>query len=192
MNCPKCGLPLYKGNIKVIRKNGKRPRRVHRKCPPKPGTLGAIIKNTRIICDNCPDRPNCIRLPGQYCPKLDILPKGRQRKPAEAGTYSWNKAIQDMAGLNPGGDTTGDGLQRPCSTTGGPEPWEGMVSFPPPPLYRYFMTQDQAEKVKASVERNANFGFGIAFEVIPVLEEDVEREPDRYADLVEVTVEWKE
>jgi len=31
--CGKCGQPLKKGNIKVVRKPGKRPRRECRRCP---------------------------------------------------------------------------------------------------------------------------------------------------------------
>jgi len=32
-NCKNCGGPLTKGNIRVIRKKGKRPFRIHRNCP---------------------------------------------------------------------------------------------------------------------------------------------------------------
>lgn len=53
------------------------------------------------------------------------------------------------------------------------------------------MTQDQAERVKAAVERNTTLGLGIGFEVIPVPVDQVEAEPERFAELVEVIVKWK-
>lgn len=89
------------------------------------------------------------------------------------------------------GGTAAKVFQRPQDTTGGPFPDEVVQDYSEPPKYRYFMTQDQANKFKASVERNVAFGFGIAFEVIPVPEDLVDQDPDKYADLVEVTVEWK-
>ena len=86
------------------------------------------------------------------------------------------------------GGTAGDGLQRPQDTAGGPFVVEGVFTYSEPPRYRFFMTRDQAEKVKASVERNAAFGFGLAFEVIPVPDYQVDQDPDRFADMVEVTL----
>jgi len=86
-------------------------------------------------------------------------------------------------------------LVKPEVFTGKPDhgethSWKGDFHVDPPPRFRYFMTRDQAEKVKASVERNASFGFGIGFEVIPVIDYLVDQDPDEYADLVEVTIEW--
>jgi len=52
------------------------------------------------------------------------------------------------------------------------------------------MTQEQADRVKLAVER-AWGALGIGFEVTPVPEDQVERAPEDYADLVEVTVNWK-
>lgn len=148
MNCHKCGLPLYTGNIRVVRKPGKRPRREHRKCPPRDD----FVETTRL---------------GDPKPTFVHAPKPRE----------------DTA------DATR--LQRPQDTTGGPLTATVVLDYPEPPRYRYFMTRDQAKRVKASVERNASFGFGIAFEVIPVPDYQVEADPDTYGDLVEVTVEWK-
>lgn len=144
-SCHKCGAPLKKGNIQVIRKPGKRPRRECRRCP-------QVVK---------------------------------------AGPITAAAFNEELAKPFPGGDTAGDGLQRPQETTGGPYTATVVLDYSDPPRYRYFMTRDQAEKVKASVERNASFGFGIAFEVIPVLEHLVDQDPDAYADLVEVTIDWK-
>jgi len=143
--CRKCGAPLKKGNIVVIRKPGKRPVRECRRCP-------------------------------------QVVTAG----PITAAAFN-----EELATPFPGGNTAGNGLQRPQDTTGGPVTWKGDFDVDPPPRFRYFMTRDQAEKVKASVERNVAFGFGIAFEAIPVLEHLVDQDPDAYADLVEITIDWK-
>ena len=117
--CRICEGPLKRGNIKVVRKPGKRTVRVHRRC------------------------------------------------------------------------TAGNVAQRPQEGTGGPLVAEGVLTYPDPPRYRYFMTQEQADRVNLAVER-AWGGSGIGFEVIPVPEDQVERAPEDYADLVEVTVNWKD
>lgn len=87
--------------------------------------------------------------------------------------------------------TAGTGRQRPQDTTGGPITVDLVFQSSPPPRFRYFMTQEQAERVKAAVERNAAFKMGVSFEVIPVPEDQVEADPESFADLVEVTVSWK-
>ena len=152
--CRKCGQPLKKGNIVVIRKPGKRPVRECRRCP-------AVVTTT---------------------PSVAAMPK----KTADAVLELASAAKRQLEGT-----TGGNGLQRPQDTTGGPVTWKGDFDVDPPPRFRYFMTRDQAEKVKASVERNVAFGFGIAFEAIPVLEHLVDQDPDAYANLVEVTIDWK-
>ena len=88
------------------------------------------------------------------------------------------------------GDTAGDVVQRPQDSTGAPIVFEGVFDCQAPVRYRYFMTQEQADRVKLALQRS--FGaLGIGFEVIPVPEDQVERAPEDYADLVEVKVEWK-
>lgn len=52
MNCRKCGAPLTKGNIKVVRKKGKRTFRIHRHCPEPTGreiTLHDVEGNPTIV-----------------------------------------------------------------------------------------------------------------------------------------------
>lgn len=93
--------------------------------------------------------------------------------------------------LLPRQSNTGDGLQRPQDTTGGPVTVEGVFDYPPSVRYRYFMTPDQAERVKRALERPVFDGCGIGFEVVPVPEDQVEADPEAFADMVEVTVDWK-
>lgn len=132
--CPKCGAPLKKGNIKVIRPRGKK--RPWREC--------------------------------RRCPEL---------KPVQVPF--------------PGGDTAGNGLQRSQGTTGGPITVDLVFDYSAPPTYRYFMTQDQADRVKRALDKPILKGFGIGFEVIPVPDYQVEADPEAFADLVEVTIDWK-
>lgn len=142
-DCPKCGFPLNKGNIQIVRPRGKkRPYRIHRRCPePKP-----------------------------------------VEKPLEAFTGKEMLKAQDTA------DAVMEAARE--ATTGGPVTCEGEVDFGTPPRYRYFMTPDQAERVKRALEKQMA-GFGIGFEVIPVPDYQVDQDPDAFANLVEVTVEWK-
>ncbi len=146
--CHKCGLPLYTGNIKVVRRRGKRPKREHRACP----SPNDFVETTRLG----DPKPSFVRLPH-------------------------------------GDDGTADAtrLQRPQEGTAGPLTVDLVWEYQEPPKFRYFITKDQAERVKASVERNAAFGLGIGFEVIPVPDDQVEADPERFADLVEVKVEWE-
>jgi hypothetical protein len=87
--------------------------------------------------------------------------------------------------------TAGNPVQRPQDSTGGPFTVDMVFQPSEPPRFRYFMTRDQADRVKAAVERNHAFGMGVSFEVIPVPADQVEADPERFADLVEVKVEWK-
>ena len=91
----------------------------------------------------------------------------------------------------PVGNTAADVVQRPQVSTGDPLVVEGVLEYSEPPRYRYFMTQEEAARVKLAVER-AWGALGIGFEVIPVPEDQVERAPEDFADLVEVTVKWKD
>lgn len=138
-NCNKCGFPLTKGNIQVVRPRGKkRPYRIHRRCPiPKP--VQTVFQEP------------------------DFQAQG----------------------------TAADGLQRPQDTTGGPVTVDLVFQYQEPPRFRYFMTRDQAARVKAAIERHVTYKMGVSFEVIPVPADQVENDPEAFAELVEVTVDWK-
>ena len=123
-----------------------------------------------------------------------VRPRGKKRPyrihrhcPEVAEVTALGDRRQSFA---PVGNTAGDVVQRPQVSTGDPLVVEGVLEYSEPPRYRYFMTQEQADRVKLAVER-AWGTLGIGFEVIPVLEDQVERAPEDYADLVEVTVNWK-
>ena len=73
-------------------------------------------------------------------------------------------------------------------TTGGPLASEVVYLDSNPTRYRFFITQDQADKVKRALANLIFDGIGIGLEIIPVPEYQVEAEPDRFADLVEVTL----
>ena len=139
--CRKCGAPLKKGNIKVVRPRGKkRPFRVCRRCP-----QATIVQPV-------------------------IPPTGQV--------------------VNLFGETAAAPCQRPQDTTGGPVVVEGVLDFPPPLRYRFFITQGTAEKIRRALAKPLS-GFGIGFEVIPVPEDQVEADPESFAELVEVNVNWK-
>lgn len=179
-SCHKCGAPLKKGNIKVIRRPGKRPRRICRKCPfvPEPKNLTDIaphvtITSPPIVCQDCPDKVKCSN---QVQGRGECL-----RFP------SWKNPPISLQG------TAGGVLQRPQDTTGGPIVVEGVFEAAEAPRYRYFMTQEQAARVRAAVDKSVIMpGMGVGFEVIPVLEDDVDANPDVYDGLVEVIVNWNE
>ena len=167
-NCKQCGQPLKKGNIKFVRKPGKRPYRVCRRCRYPERVEITRVGDKRRSFVRVPSRedgrPDLASLPPEY------LPQGAK-----------------LAGYI---ESTGNALQRPQVSTGDPIVVEGILEHLDPPRYRYFMIQEQAARVKLAVER-AWGALGIGFEVIPVPEDQVERAPEDYADLVEVTVEWK-
>jgi hypothetical protein len=164
-NCKKCGAPLTKGNIKFVRKPGKRPYRVCRVC--------------------------------RYPEKVEITKKGDKRRtvvvppPGKDGKPDLS-VLEDFAQVpNTPGNTAGDVVQRPQEGTGGPLPSEAVYFYSPPPRYRFFMTRDQANRVLERLTKNILFaGFGIGFEVIPVPEDQVEANPESFAEMVEVNVEW--
>lgn len=91
----------------------------------------------------------------------------------------------------PSQGTAADGLQGPQDTTGGPVTVDMVFEPATPPRFRYFMTRDQAERVKAAIERHVMYKMGVSFEVIPVPADQVENDPAAFAELVEVTVDWK-
>ncbi|MDD5220932.1 MAG: hypothetical protein PHV11_10220 [Candidatus Bipolaricaulis sp.] len=163
--CVKCGQPLKKGNIKVIHPKGKkRPFRVCRRCPG--------------------NKPEVSIEPG-----LQAAERTSERLQVE---HVKAMAERDFPqAVNFFGETAGNPVQRPQDTTGGPVTVEGVFHYDPPPKFRYFMTQAQVEKVKRALGRPVYAGFGIGFEVIPVPEYQVEADPDSFADLVEITINWK-
>jgi len=152
-NCKKCGGPLKKGNIKVIRPRGKkRPYRVCRVCPPKKPDFN-------IHCPGIIPPPVITFPPVDLIP--DLLPPGGPRKP------------QDTTGGRPA-------VVEVCREVTGPDPAR----------FRFFMTQEQAERVLAAAEKNVAFGMGVSFEAIPVPAFQVENDAAAFDDLVEVTVNW--
>ena len=126
-----------------------------------------------------------------------VRPKGKKRPyrvcrtcPQVRSEAIQPTALEDFVTQVPKvrGETAGDGVQWPQDSTGALSWSKGYSTIRQPIAYRYFITRDQAERVKASTERNVVFGLGIAFEVIPVPKGQVDQEPDRFADLVEVTI----
>jgi hypothetical protein len=175
-NCKKCGGPLKKGNIKVIRPRGKkRPYRVCRVCPPK--KLDFNIHCPGIIP---PVKPVIqeVFLPAKTVDTSRMLTFPQRDRPV----------IRETTG------TAGNPRQKPQDTTGGrPAVVEVYreVTGPDPARFRFFMTQEQAERVLAAAEKNVAFGMGVSFEAIPVPAFQVDQEPERFDDLVEMTVNWK-
>lgn len=65
---------------------------------------------------------------------------------------------------------------------------EGVIDYPEPVSYRYFITRATAERLKKAITgKIRNFsGVGITVEVIPVPDFQVEADPDTFAELVEM------
>lgn len=146
-DCKLCGLPLTRGNIKVVRPKGKkRPYRIHRRCP-------VFVQAPPV--------------------KLEFF----TGKTGSDKDHSWK------------GDTAANVPQKPQNTADAVVAYETVYEVIPP-RYRFFMTSEQADRVKAAVEKNLA-GIGVGFEVIPVPEDEVDRNPDVYDALVEVIVNWK-
>ncbi len=161
--CRKCGAPLKKGNITVIRKPGKRTRRECRRCP-KPTPVAA--------------RQNFPPLPG-----LEPVAELFTGKPDHGETQSWAGAFDYAGPPSP--------YEKPQDTADAAVKVE-VVYEVTTPTYRYFMTKDQADRVRERMAKTILLpGFGVGFEVIPVPEDQVEADPEAFADLVEVTVDWK-
>lgn len=70
---------------------------------------------------------------------------------------------------------------------------EGVLDYPEPVKYRYFITPVMAERLKKAITgKQRNFsGVGITVEVIPVPDFQVEADPDTFAELVEINLDWK-
>jgi len=161
-NCKNCGQPLTKGNIKFVRKPGKRPYRVCRRC-------------------RYPDEVEVTRV-GDKRRSFVVPPTREDGKPDLT-------VLEDFVQVpKVPGETAGDMVQRPQDTTGGPFTTEVVYLDSNPTRYRFFITQDQADKVKRALVRPAFNGMGIGLELIPVPDYQVDQEPDRFADLVEVTI----
>ena len=189
-NCHKCGSPLHKGNIKVIRKPGKRPVRACRRCsgtdqehsgktseaiqklnaPKRAGLSMTAAVTSPIVCGECPDAAECSK---------QVQGEGIcLRFPA------WKNPPISLTG------TAGNGLQRPQDTTGGPVTLEGVFHYSPPPNIRYFITQAQAEKIRKAIGK-PTAAFGITVAIIPVPADQVDADPERFAELVPVEVNIK-
>ena len=161
--CVKCGAPLKKGNIKVVRPKGKkRPFRICRRCPGnvEVGLAAADRTSERLQVEHV-----------KAMSERDFPPTAQV--------------------VNLFGETAAIPVQRPQDTTGGPVTVEGVLDYSPPPKYRYYMTQAQADKVKRALSKPIYAGFGVGFEVIPVPEYQVDADPDSFADLIEITINWK-
>lgn len=125
---------------------------------------------------HCPEPTGLPRMPQEAVKEL-VKPEVFTGKPDHGETHSWK------------GDTAGDVFQRPQDSTGAPIVVEGVLDYPDPIRYRYFITRATAEKLQRAIKGGQ---VGITVEVIPVPEDQVERAPEDYADLVEVTINWKD
>jgi len=94
--------------------------------------------------------------------------------------------------------TAGNVLQRPQEDTGGPLAAEGVFEYSPP-RYRYFVQPASLEKLKKAMGKGdawfwgfaSNWSAGITIEIIPVLEEVAEMNPEAIAHYVEVEFKLK-
>jgi hypothetical protein len=182
---------------------------------PDKGTAGnprlARQDTTPIICQDCEDRTkckaqyqgqgHCLRFPNWKNPPISQPADGFQR-PQDTKLKSpltMVTGIDDTAYLAEHSDgipipidaISGNQFQAHQDSTGDPVTIEAMFQASPTPRFRFFMTQEQGERVKAAIERNAPFKMGVSFEVIPVPENQVEDDPERFESLIEVTVDWK-
>jgi len=146
-----------KGNIKVVRKKGKRPFRIHRHCPQA--------------------RSEAIHLTNRTSERLQI------------------EHVKAMSKRDFG--TVGNALQRPQEGTGGPVTVEAVLDYSEgfcPTRYRFFVQPASLEKLKRALEKGdawfygfaSNWSAGITIEIIPVLEEVAEMNPEAVARYVEI------
>lgn len=177
MNCKQCGQPLTKGNIKVVRKPGKRPYRVCRRC-----RYPDEVEVTRV--DD--KRWSFVRPPAREDgrPDLTVLEDFSQ-VPSEA--------IQIVGNI----EDTGSGLQRPQDSTGGPVTVEGVLEYSEgfqPSRYRFFLQPASLVKLKRALDKGdawlygfaSNWSAGITIEIVPVLEEVAEMNPEAVAHFIEI------
>lgn len=162
-NCKYCGFPLKRGNIKVVRDKGKgkRPYRIHRRCPQARSKAIQTLIDIPTVCDRCPDKTECLT---QDPAKRVCLKWGQQR-----------------------GGTAGSPLQRPQDSTGGPVTVEAVLDYPTPLKYRYFITRAAAEKLKRAIKGGQ---VGITVEVIPVPEYFLEVDSEAFTAYVEIEFKW--
>lgn len=169
-NCKNCGGPLKRGNIRFIRNPGKRPFRIHRRCPDAHSEAIQKLIDTPTICDNCSDRPECV-----------------MQDPTKRVCLKWSQQRYRHG-------TAGNPAQTPRDSTGGPFVVEGVFDYLPAPKYRYFVLPASAEKLKKAIAKGdawfwgfaSNWSMGITIEIIPVLEEVVEMNPEAVAHFVEI------
>jgi len=133
INCRKCGQPLNAGNIRVIRKPGKRAYRVHKVCP-------------------------------ENQPRVEAS----QPEGFEASQVIEAKGVQVTEA-------------KPSVNLEGPDPAPG---------YRFFVHPASAEKLWRAMGKGSGFAsswsVGITIEVIPVLEEVAEANPEAVAQFIEI------
>jgi len=165
-NCKNCGFPLNKGNIQVIRKPGKRPYRIHRRCP-------EVVDVTALG-----GRPTFVAVSGNRKVTLNDVEGNPTIISREFNLVELSGNIED----------TGSPLQRPQVRTGDPVVVEGVFNYPEPTRYRYFVTRATAEKLQERVERG---GGQITVEIMPAPDYLVERDPEAFADYVEIEFKWK-
>ena len=158
-NCRNCGQPLKKGNIRIIRKPGKRPYRVCRRCPDQARSVAVHLADLPTMCDNCPNRMECVA-----------------QAPGKRVCLKWNQ---------PQRDPVGNALQWPQDSIEGSLMIEGAFNYPDPPKYRYFVTREAMEKLKRAIERGIG---GVNLEIIPVPDYQVEANTEDFEDLIEVEV----
>lgn len=180
--CSKCGGQLYQGNVQVVRRPGHRPRREHRDCE----TAKAInlLKKVFPPVKLSQARSEAIRS------KIS-----EAIQPNEAGKGKTNEAGMKLANYI----VPGNGPQGPQDGQGGPITLDVVLDFPPPPRYRYFITPATAEKLKKAIEKGnlwdfafaTNWSMAVQVEIVPILEELVEANPEAAGQFIEVKIEWK-
>ena len=103
--------------------------------------------------------------------------------------------------------TAGNVAQRPQEGTGGPLGGlfdlpivvEGVLEYPEPPRYRFFVQPASIIKLKKALAKGdawlygfaSNWSAGITIEIIPVLEEVAEMNPEAVAHFIEIEFKWK-
>ena len=147
MNCKRCGAPLTKGNVRILRPAGKRPVRVCRTCPSR-------VEVTAI---------------GDSKKSFITVPKQAQSETIHRKTSG--AAKQRLQG---GQDVA---LNSKC-----------IPDYSQAPLYRFFITPEQAERIRRRLGNAILNDFGFGIEVIPVPAHEVEARPENFRYLFEVEI----
>ena len=147
MNCKRCGAPLTKGNVRILRPAGKRPVRVCRNCP--------TMVEVTAIGDS----------------KKSFIPVPKQ---------AHSETIHSK--------TSGAAKQRPQGGQDGVVNGKCIPDYGPMPLYRMFITSEQAERIRRRLDNTILNDFGFGIEVIPVPAHEVEARPESFRYLFEVEI----